>query len=148
MTKRELAQLGRAVAELHREAREEFADEGPSARRMLEIHLAKPWVRGFLSVLISPTGRGLREYLKTSVVKGDGRTWYFPARRWWAAHAERSHPPSGAGCDVRVHYEFLAEDAPSPEFLYANLLSDGRIAVLRRRDFEKECQAWKRLFED
>jgi hypothetical protein len=118
-----------------------------SARKMVRLHLKKPWVPNFLSVAIAPAKPGLEDYLGPVIVRRvEGRDWHFPSAKWWVSHSQRSHPPDGSGCDPEAHARFLAADAKDPEFLYANVLQSGNIVVLNRADFLAECDWWGKNF--
>jgi hypothetical protein len=110
---------------------------------MLALHAGKPWVPGFLSVVIAPMKPGLEEYLGPEIytVHGAG-TLYYPSAQWWISHARRSHPPYGGGCDLQAHIEFLSLDERDPEFAYANVLWSGEIILLGNEDFQEECRFW------
>lgn len=114
-----------------------------SVRRMIGVHLIKPWIPRFWSVAIRPTGGGSESYLDFEVGRADETAWYFPSRKWWIAHAKASHPPDGTGCDVSVHVDFLTSEGATHEFDYATVTVDDRLAILTPDDFEKECRWWR-----
>jgi hypothetical protein len=114
-----------------------------SARQMISAHMAKPWIPGFLTVAIRPTGTGSKSYLDFRIGDVDGWEWYFPSKKWWLAHANASHPPEGAGCDVDVHVDFLTSEGATHEFDYATVSADHQLKILHPDDFEKECRWWR-----
>lgn len=121
----------------------------PSVRQMISCHMGKPWISGFWSVAIRPTGSGSKSYLDFRIGEtggAEGDAWYFPSRKWWIAHAKASHPPDGAGCDVDVHTKFLSSEGSVHEFDYATILLDGTMQILGRSDFAEECSWWTRAF--
>jgi len=111
-------------------------------QRMLALHASKPWVPGFLSVVIAPMGPGLEEYLGPEVLNVQDISFYYPSAAWWIAHARRSHPPFGGGCDLRAHQEFLSAEQRNPEFAYAHVTWSGEIYLLGDAEFEEECAFW------
>ena len=113
-----------------------------TVRRMLEIHVRKPWVEGFKTVVLSPLGDGLEGMTDTPAFEWEGRQWYTPSLGFWLAHAKASHPPEGRGCDPTVHVDFLTAEGRTSEFLYANLLSSGEAYILGSEDFSLECDWW------
>lgn len=113
-----------------------------SARQMISAHMAKPWIRNFWSVAIRPTGSGSKSYLDFTLGHADGKTWYFPSKKWWLAHAHASHPPDGTGCDASVHVDFLTREGSTHEFDYATISRDGNLKILHPADFEEECEWW------
>lgn len=123
------------------------------ARRMIWLHLTKPWIAGFKSVLISPLRSGLEDFLARREWKDEpvvvtdtpGALWYFPSLKWWLAHARQSHK-GGAGCDVADHVAFLTAEGEDAEFAYATMTQDLQIRVLKRQDFSKECSWWADFF--
>jgi hypothetical protein len=114
----------------------------PTVVMMVKAHLRKPWIPGHRTVLIRPLQRGLDKFFRAALVRGSRHVWYFPSTTWWLAHADKSHPPEGLGCDRRVHVDFLTERGARAEFAYASLLRDGRIHVLGPDDFAAECRFW------
>lgn len=119
-----------------------------ATRRMIQLHLSKPWVPGFFAVAIRPVERGLEEYLGFPIVRALGTDWYFPSRVWWLAHARTSHGPDGSGCNPDVHTRFLSAEGTDHEFDYANILRNGSLVILDRRAFEQECAYWQRAFKN
>lgn len=113
-------------------------------RRMIQLHMAKPWIPNFGTIAIRPTHAGSESYLDFPIVYAVGSNWFFPSRQWWVAHAKSSHPPDGSGCDVDVHTKFLSSEGSIHEFDYVNILTDGRTKILGRRDFTDECVWWAR----
>ena len=114
-----------------------------SIRRMVEIHVAGPWVEGLKSIIITPLKEGLEEYLERDVFEWEGRIWFYPSLHWWQAHAKTSHAPVGMGCSAEKHVEFLTQDSEDPEFLYGHVLSDGNAYILGPEDFSLECDWWQ-----
>ena len=114
-----------------------------SVRHMVIDHMSKPWIPGFLSVAIRPTGEGSKIYLGFEIGKTDGSEWYFPSKKWWVAHAKASHPPNGNGCSVATHVDFLTKEGATHEFDYATAYADGSLKILHPDDFEKECRWWR-----
>lgn len=130
--------------ELNRETYEKIVDELPApAVQMVRLHLTKPWVPDFKSIVIAPLRQGLEDFLDAAVFDWEGYQWHFPSAEWWMAHAKTSHPPNGRGCDVKAHTEFLTLEGADAEFAYANILKDGNAYILGQQDFEAECEFWK-----
>lgn len=116
-------------------------------RRMISVHLAKPWIPGFWSVAIkSGKPGGDQSYIDFPIGTTNRAVWFFPSRQWWEAHSKASHPPDGSGCDVSVHTKFLSKEGKIHEFDYATISTDGELTVLGRKDFVEECAFWKRAF--
>jgi len=143
-------ELARIASGLLQHRREEFLHDLSlplSVRGMIGVHMATPWIANFWSVAIRAVRLGSESYLDFPIgFAEDGTSWFFPARQWWLAHAQSSHPPSGAGCDVDVHSKFLTSAGSSHEFDYASVFLDGRLAILGRTDFVEECSWWTRAF--
>ncbi len=138
-----------ASAYLQQRAQELLEDRSLplSVRRMIAVHLAKPWISGFWSVAIRyPSGNGDPSMLDFPIGRTNGSIWYFPSRSWWLAHGNASHPPAGAGCDAMVHTDFLSKEGATHEFDYATICQDGTLKILGPRDFSEECALWKRAF--
>jgi hypothetical protein len=118
-----------------------------SVRSMINVHMDKPWVANFWSVAIRATRLGSESYFDFPIgFAEDGTPWFFPARQWWVAHAQASHPPVGRGCDVEVHTKFLTREGLGHEFDYATVSLDGQLTILGRADFVEECAWWTRAF--
>lgn len=116
-------------------------------RRMINVHLEKPWIPGFWTVALRAVKPGSERYLDFPIgVSEDGTPWYFPSRLWWLAHAQASHPPDGSGCDAEVHAKFLSQEGTVHEFDYAAVLGDGTLKILGSADFSMECFFWHRAF--
>ncbi len=111
-------------------------------QRMIALHAGKPWVPGFLSVVISPIRPGLEEYLGPEILTAHDVTFYYPSVNFWLTHARQGHPPFGGGCDLRTHLNFLSADSDAAEFAYANVISSGDIYLLGDAEFEDECRYW------
>lgn len=119
-----------------------------SVRSMLNVHLEKPWIPGFWSVAIRAPKPGSAGYFDFPVgLAEDGTSWFFPARAWWLAHAQASHPPDGSGCDAEVHTKFLSSEGSIHEFDYATIFGDGTLKILGSADFAEECFFWKHAFK-
>lgn len=111
----------------------------------LLLHLTKPWVPGFVSVMIRPLKPGRLEYLGPVIFTDHaGNPWYFPSAKWWMSHFRISHPPDGLGCDPQSHANFLTAGGKNAEFEYANLLEGGSSRILGPEDFMIECDWWSR----
>lgn len=115
-------------------------------KEMQYLHLSKPWVPGFRAVLIVPLRDGLERFLAAPAGEFEGMTLHVPSPEWWISHSRTSHPPSGRGCSVRAHTDFLTPEGASAEFAYFNLMRDGSLSLLGPVDFERECAFWKDAF--
>lgn len=116
-------------------------------KKMIWLHLTKPWIPNFKAPAIRPLNSNLKEYLGPVIVDDtDGHTWYFPSMKWWDSHAKRSHPPDGSGMDLDVHVNFLTVHGESSEFAYATVYQNAQLWVLQPRDFEKEQKWWRQYF--
>jgi len=139
--------LERAIERVRQEVLREHPEGGSPVAKMLALHLRKPWIPGFRAVLIRPLREGLDEFLGPVARSfpgrpGERREWHVPSAEFWLAHAQTSHPPNGLGCDSEEHIEFLASDAPDPEFGYAELLDDDTLVVEDAAGFRAECRWW------
>lgn len=134
-----------ALFQLNQEAWAEISRDRSipqSVKTMVYLHLAYPWVQDFLAVAISPLRSGLDRFFKRQIFEHGGLMFHYPSREWWLAHARTSHPPDGAGCDPRAHFDFLTAEGANAEFVYAIVLKSGDVVVLGARDFEDECAFW------
>lgn len=111
-----------------------------TAKRMVYLHMTKPWINNFAAIAISPNRDNLESFFSYPIGRYEGRIWYYPSLKWWKAHAKTSHPPSGGGCDVSTHVEFLTGE----EFYYATIFQNGKVKILKASDFEKECEWWEK----
>jgi len=118
-----------------------------SVRGMISVHLETAWIPGFWSVAIRSAQPGNKRFFDFPIgFAEDGTAWYFPARQWWLAHAQTSHPPDGSGCDAAVHTKFLSGEGDAHEFDYAAVLVNGTLKVLGETDFQQECFFWQHAF--
>lgn len=113
-----------------------------TVKTMIYMHVTAPWIPNFVGYIITPLHDGLDGFLGKPVVEYGPSTWYQPSMAWWMAHAERSHPPKGEGCDAGVHSSFLTAEGENAEFGYAAMLKDGTVLVLGPEDFDVECAFW------
>src|SRR5262245_51520001 len=134
--------------DLNREIWEIATRELPSITgEMIKLHLTKPWIPDFKSIVIAPLRPDLDEFLAAHIFDWEGYSWYYPTMDWWLAHAHLSHPSprgyrgDGAGCSVEAHVEFLTP--PDGEFAYANILKNGDAYILDGKDFEQECEFFR-----
>ncbi len=114
-----------------------------SVKSMVYFHIQGPWISNFLAVAIAPLRPGLEGFLHRPVFEYEALSFHYPSMDWWLAHAKTSHPPDGAGCDIEAHVNFLTAYGADQEFVYANILKSGDVAVLERPDFEDECAFWE-----
>jgi hypothetical protein len=134
---------------LKRKALIEVSKDPKSTPVILEnvtLHLEKPWISGYRGMALSPLRPNLDDFFQQPLFRTGRRIWFYPSTHWWIVHANASHPPGGAGCDAKIHAEFLTAQGKNAEFLYASILDDGSIRVLTPRDFQFECAWWARNF--
>lgn len=110
--------------------------------RMMALHAGKPWVPGFLSVVIAPMRPGLEEYLGPEIVQAHDIVFFYPSAQFWISHARQGHPPFGGGCNLKTHLDLLSVEQQNPEFAYANVMWSGDIYLLGDDDFADECRFW------
>lgn len=125
---------------------EQDAELPESMKAMISLHLSKPWIPGHVSLAISPLRDGLDSYHGPEVFEWQGAPFFFPGPKWWLAHG-KSHPPEGAGCDLKRHTEYLTPEGKSAEWAYAAILRGGSLRILNREDFKEECSVWAAAVE-
>jgi len=108
-------------------------------KSMIYQHLRSMWIPEALAVVISPLKRGLDQYLKQSAFDLGGIQYYVPSVAFWAAHAQRSHPPAGQGCNPEAHAAFLTQEGQNAEFVYGVVKKDGTLVVQDLNGFMNEC---------
>jgi len=149
--------MGRAEAptdildELNRELYERARSEelSDSVSKMITLHITKPWVLDFKSIVISPLKENLEEFLAVHIFDWQEVPWFFPSDEWWMSHAKVSHSPgNGLGCNLKNHVDFLTNETEDGEFLYANILKSGDAYILGRSDFEEECEYWNSFTQE
>jgi hypothetical protein len=149
-------EIARIAASLLRQRRDDFLLDLSlplSVRGMINVHTDGAWIPNFWTVAIRtpPAASGRRApdqtYFNFPIgFAEDGTSWFFPSRKWWLAHSQASHPPSGMSCDVEVHTKFLSSEGSVHEFDYATVFLDGRLDILGRADFAQECAFWTLAF--
>lgn len=111
-----------------------------SVKSMIYQHIRSMWIPDALAVVISPlSGGGNNPFLKQSAFDLGGIQYYYPSLDFWLAHAERSHPPEGQGCDPAAHAAFLTQGGQNAEFIYAVVKTDGTLVVQDLASFVNEC---------
>jgi len=110
-----------------------------SVKSMIYQHIQSKWIPDALAVVISPLSGKNSPYLKQSAFDLAGIQYYYPSLDFWMAHAERSHPPSGQGCDPAAHAAFLTRGGQNAEFIYSIVKKDGTVVVEDLNGFVDEC---------
>jgi hypothetical protein len=110
-----------------------------SVKSMIYQHIQSKWIPDALAVLISPLSGENSPYLKQSAFDLAGIQYYYPSIDFWMAHADRSHPPAGQGCDPAAHAAFLTQGGQNAEFIYAVVKKDGSLVVQDLNGFADEC---------
>jgi hypothetical protein len=110
-----------------------------SVKSMIYQHIQSKWIPDALAVVISPLSRQNSPYLKQSAFDLAGIQYYYPSLDFWMAHAQRSHPPGGEGCDPAAHAAFLTAQGQNAEFIYAVVKLDGTVMVQDLNGFVDEC---------
>lgn len=112
----------------------------PEAKRLIWLHVTKPWIPGFRALAIAPLRQGLKDYLGPEILRAPGQqTLYWPSWKWWKSHLRVSHDDS-TGCNLQAHVDFLTVEGASAEFAYYTIPWEGPVHLLDARDFQTECE--------